>query len=81
MIMMWPMAARWAWAAVAGSLKIIDRLLKPALLGIACSALGKHCQGGRDVIGCPVMPCAGRCVMIIAEKDGAAGAGWRIAPA
>src|SRR6516164_8569562 len=35
MIMMRPMAARWAWAAVAGSLKIIDRLLKPALLGLA----------------------------------------------
>src|SRR5262249_10691073 len=81
MIMMRPMAARWAWAAVAGPLKIIDGLLKPALFGIACSALGKRCQGRRDVIGCPVMPGVARCVRIIAEKDEAAGAGGRIAPA
>jgi hypothetical protein len=42
MIMMRPMAARWA---VAGTLKIIDCLLKPTLLGLACSALGKPGQG------------------------------------
>ena len=39
MIMMRPMAARWAWAAVAGSLKIIDRMLKPTLLGSTTAIL------------------------------------------
>src|SRR5262249_5704098 len=48
MIMMQPMATRRAWAAVAGSLKIIDCLLEPKLLGIACRALGKRRQGGGD---------------------------------
>jgi hypothetical protein len=38
-------------------------------------------QGRRDVIGCPVMPRAGRCVRVIAENDEAAGAGRCIAPA
>ena len=40
MIMMQPMAARWAWAAVAAALKIVDRLLKPTILGIARNILG-----------------------------------------
>jgi hypothetical protein len=81
MIMMGPMAARWTWTAVAGSLKIIDRLLKPALLGITCSALGECSQSRRDVIGCPVMPGTDGRVRIIAEKNEATGAGRRIAPA
>jgi hypothetical protein len=59
MIMMRPMAVWWTWATVAGSLKIIDRLLKPALLGIACSALVERGQSRRDVVGCPVMPSTG----------------------
>src|SRR5262245_43723234 len=80
MIMMQPMATRRAWAAVAGSLKIIDCLLEPKRLGIACRALGKRRQGGGDVIGCPVMPDAGRRVGIIAEKGEAAGTSRRIAP-
>jgi hypothetical protein len=54
--------------AVAGPVKIIDRLPKPKLRRIACRTLGKRRQGGRDVIGCPVMPGAGRRVGIIAEK-------------
>jgi hypothetical protein len=52
--------ARRAWAAIAGPLKIIDCLLEPKLLGIACRALSKHRHGGGDVIGCPVMSGAGR---------------------
>jgi hypothetical protein len=68
MIMMQAVATRRAWTAVAGPLKIIDCLLEPKLLGIACRALGKHRQGGGDVIGCPVMPGAGRRVGIITEK-------------
>src|SRR5499427_2638005 len=78
MIMMQAVATRRAWAAVAGPLKIIDCLLEPKLRGIACRALGKHRQGGRDVIGCPVMPGAGRRVGIIAEKGKAAGTSRRI---
>ena len=79
MIMMQAMATWRAWTAVAGPVKIIDCLLEPKLLGIACRAFGKHCQGGRDVIGCPVMPGAGRRVGIIAEKGKAAGTSRRIA--
>ena len=60
MIMMQAVATRRAWAAIAGPLKIIDCLLEPKLLGIACRALSKHRHGGGDVIGCPVMPGAGR---------------------
>jgi hypothetical protein len=39
MIVMQAMATRRAWAAVAAPLKIIDCLLEPELLGIACGAL------------------------------------------
>ena len=53
-------AGPWKCAAVAGPVKIVDCLLEPKLLGVACRALGKHRQGGWDVIGCPVMPGAGR---------------------
>jgi hypothetical protein len=58
--------------------KIVDCLLEPKLLGVACRALRKHRQGGWDVIGCPVMPGAGRRVGIIAEKGKAAGTSRRI---
>jgi hypothetical protein len=37
MIMMQAVATRRAWAAIAGPLKIIDCLLEPKLLGIACA--------------------------------------------
>jgi hypothetical protein len=53
MMVMHAVVTRRAWAAIAGPLKTIDCLLEPKLLGIARGALGKHRQGGSDVIGCP----------------------------
>jgi hypothetical protein len=76
----WTEGERRTWAALAGSLKIIDRLLKPALLGVACSALGERGQSRMDVIGGPVMSGPGRRVRIIVEKDEAAAAGTSLQP-
>lgn len=62
-IVMRPMAMRWTRAAIAHFAKIVDRLLQSGVLrGVDC----KLCYGWRNIVNCPMMPCTGGSIGIVA---------------
>lgn len=76
-IMMRPMAVRWARAAIAQLPKIVDRLLHFGdLRGVDC----KFRYGWRNIVNRPMMPCAGGRIGIVAEQDKTPRCLWRAGP-
>jgi hypothetical protein len=61
-----PMAMGRARAAIACSPEIIDRLLDILVLR---STFRKLRNGRRKIVSRPMVPCAGRCIGIVAEQD------------
>ena len=77
MIVVGAMATRRAGAAIAWFLKIVGGLLQSAL---PRSVLRKLRCGGHNVIGRPVIPCAARCIGIVAKQDKTLRSGRRVRP-
>lgn len=76
-IMVRPMAMRWARPAIARFSKIIDRLFHRRVLR---GAFRKLVDGRSDVVGRPVMPGAAGRIRIVSEQDKTARARRRAGP-
>ena len=69
-----------AGTAVIRSLEVISCLLEALLFGMLSGALRQRRQSGREVIGCPMVPCAARRIRIVAQQGKAARLRRRGAP-
>lgn len=72
-----PMAMGRTRAAITRSSEIIDRLLDILVLRRTDCKLG---NGRQKIVGRPMVPCAGRCIGIVAEQDKTPSSGRRVRP-
>src|SRR5438876_807242 len=76
-IVMRAMAMRWTRAAIAYFPKIVDRLLH---FGVLRGAVRKLRYGRLNIVGRPMMPCAGGRIGIVAEQDKTLRSAGRVGP-
>src|ERR1019366_1338562 len=70
---MTPVAAGRAWAAVAHPVEVVDGLFEPHVIAVLAGAFGKSRLVRVNVVNCPMVPFARRCIRVVAEKDETAG--------
>src|ERR1019366_6197723 len=70
---MTPVAAGRAGAAVAYPVEVVDGLFEPQVIAVLAGAFGKSRLVRMNVVNCPMVPFARRCIRVVAEKDETAG--------